>query len=107
MWLQAWEEIVARVCIRAKQLVHRYFLQLSSLFLHVVHAFEKKFETDFLKTTRLDKTKLDTQDDFIKILLKSAFAKQLFGDNTAAKVLSTFDPMLQTINELEAFLISN
>ena len=43
----------------------------------------------------------------IKTLLKSAFGKQLFGDNTAAKVLSTFDPMLQTINELEAFLISN
>jgi hypothetical protein len=43
----------------------------------------------------------------IEILLKSAFAKQLFGDNTAAKVLSTFDPMLQKTNDLEAVVISN
>ena len=66
----------------------------------------QQFETDFLKTTRLDKTKLDTQDDFIKILLKSAFAKQLFGDNTAAKVMSSFDPMLQKINDLEALILN-
>ena len=66
----------------------------------------QQFETDFLKTTRLDKTKLDTQDDFIKILLKSAFAKQLFGDNTAAKVMSSFDPMLQKINNLEAVILN-
>jgi carboxyl-terminal processing protease len=66
----------------------------------------QQFETDFLKTTRLDKTKLDTQEDFIKILLKSAFAKQLFGDNTAAKVMSSFDPMLQKINNLETVILN-
>jgi carboxyl-terminal processing protease len=66
----------------------------------------QKFETHFSKTTRLDKTKLDTQEDFIKILLKSAFAKQLFGDNTAAKVMSSFDPMLQKINDLEALILN-
>ena len=43
----------------------------------------------------------------LKILLKSAFAKQLFGDNTAAKVMSTFDPMLQKTTDIEAALISN
>ena len=47
-----------------------------------------------------------SQDDFIKILLKSAFAKQLFGDNTAAKVMSSFDPMLQKINDLEALILN-
>ena len=66
----------------------------------------QQFETHFSKTTRLDKTKLDTQEDFIKILLKSAFAKQLFGDNTAAKVMSSFDPMLQKINDLEALILN-
>jgi carboxyl-terminal processing protease len=66
----------------------------------------QQFETDFIKTTRLDKTKLDTQEGFIKILLKSAFAKQLFGDNTAAKVMSSFDPMLQKINNLEAVILN-
>jgi len=38
--------------------------------------------------------------------LKSAFAKQLFGDNTAAKVMSSFDPMLQKINDLEALILN-
>ena len=66
----------------------------------------QQFETDFIKTTRLDKTKLDTQEGFIKILLKSAFAKQLFGDNTAAKVMSSFGPMLQKINGLEAVILN-
>ena len=67
----------------------------------------QQFETDFIKTTRLDKTKLDTQEGFIKILLKSAFAKQLFGDNIAAKVMQTIDPVLEKTTDLAADLISN
>ena len=43
----------------------------------------------------------------IKTLLKSAFAKQLFGDNTAAKVMGTFDPILKKTIDIDAALMSN
>ncbi len=66
----------------------------------------QQFETYFSETTKLDKMKLNTQKKLIKILLKSAFAKQLFGDNTAAKVMGSFDPMLQKVNDLETLILN-
>ena len=67
----------------------------------------QQFAANFTETPNREKNEFDIYKSAIKILLKSAFAKQLFGDNTAAKVLSTFDPMLQKTNDLEAALISN
>lgn len=67
----------------------------------------QQFVRDFSEIMNLKNEELNPYKNAIKTLLKSAFAKQLFGDNTAAKVLSTFDPMLQKTNDLEAALISN
>ena len=38
----------------------------------------------------------------LKVLLKSAFTKQLFGDSAAAKVLLKIDPILNKVIELES-----
>ncbi len=66
----------------------------------------QEFVIYFSKTTKLETTQLNVLESSIKILLKSVFAKQLFGDNTAAKVLSTFDPMLQKVNDLETVILN-
>jgi carboxyl-terminal processing protease len=73
----------------------------------VSEAIYQQFISNLSETMNMKMEDTNLYTNAIKTLLKSAFGKQLFGDNTAAKVLSTFDPMLQTINELEAFLISN
>jgi carboxyl-terminal processing protease len=50
---------------------------------------------------------MEPYKNVIKTLLKSAFAKQLFGDNIAAKIMQTIDPVLQKTTDLAADLISN
>ncbi len=67
----------------------------------------QQFISNFSERMSLKKEELHIYKNALKILLKSAFAKQLFGDNTAAKVMSTFDPMLQKTTDIEAALISN
>ena len=67
----------------------------------------EQFSMYFLETSQLDNRTIEPYKTTLKTLLKSAFAKQLFGDNTAAKVLNTTDPMLQKANNLEANLNSN
>lgn len=65
------------------------------------------FISDFSERMNMKNEEMNPHKNAIKTLLKSAFAKQLFGDNTAAKVMSTFDPMLQKTSDIEAALISN
>ena len=67
----------------------------------------QQFISNFSERMSLKKEELHIYKNALKILLKSAFAKQFFGDNTAAKVMSTFDPMLQKTTDIEAALISN
>ena len=67
----------------------------------------QQFISNLSERMSLKKEELHIYKNALKILLKSAFAKQLFGDNTAAKVMSTFDPMLQKTTDIEAALISN
>ena len=43
----------------------------------------------------------------LKVLLKSAYTKQLFGDTAAMKVLLEIDPALQKVIEIEASKIAN
>ena len=65
----------------------------------------EQFLTDFTEASRSEKNSFIPYESAIKTLLKSAFAKQLFGDSTAAKVLGTIDPMLQKVNALETDVI--
>ncbi|MGB2174142.1 MAG: S41 family peptidase [Flavobacteriaceae bacterium] len=67
----------------------------------------QQFISNFSERISLKNEEIHLYKNALKILLKSAFAKQLFGDNTAAKVMSTFDPMLQKTTDIEAALISN
>ena len=67
----------------------------------------QQFASNFTETPNLENDEFDVYKSAIKTLLKSAFAKQLFGDNTAAKILSSFDPMLQKVKDLETSLILN
>ena len=67
----------------------------------------EQFSMYFLETSQLDNRTIEPYKTTLKTLLKCAFAKQLFGDNTAAKVLSAIDPMLQKVNNLDANLNSN
>lgn len=67
----------------------------------------EQFSSYFSETSGLKNRAMDPYKSSIKTLLKCAFAKQLFGDHTAAKVLSTIDPMLQKVNGLETVLNSN
>lgn len=67
----------------------------------------QQFISNFSERISLKNEEIHRYKNALKILLKSAFAKQLFGDNTAAKVMSTFDPMLQKTTDIEAALISN
>jgi len=67
----------------------------------------QQFVSDFSDRMNVEDEEMNSYNNALKILLKSAFAKQLFGDNTAAKVMSTFDPMLQKTTDIEAALISN
>jgi carboxyl-terminal processing protease len=73
----------------------------------ISEAIYQKFVSNFSDRMNMKNEEINPYKNAIEILLKSAFAKQLFGDNTAAKVLSTFDPMLQKTNDLEAVVISN
>ena len=68
----------------------------------ISEAIYQQFVAYFSETTKLENDAFDIYKNSIKTLLKSAFAKQLFGDNTAAKILSSFDPMLQKVKDLEA-----
>ena len=68
----------------------------------ISEAIYQQFVAYFTETTKLENDAFDIYKSSIKTLLKSAFAKQLFGDNTAAKILSSFDPMLQKVNDLES-----
>ena len=67
----------------------------------------QQFISNFSERISLKNEEIHLYKNTLKILLKSAFAKQLFGDNTAAKVMSTFDPMLQKTTDIEVALISN
>ena len=67
----------------------------------------EQFSMYFLETSQLDNRTIEPYKTTLKTLLKCAFAKQPFGDNTAAKVLSAIDPMLQKVNNLDANLNSN
>lgn len=67
----------------------------------------QQFISNFSERISLKNEEIHRYKNALKILLKSAFSKQLFGDNTAAKVMSTFDPMLQKTTDIEAALISN
>ena len=67
----------------------------------------QQFFSNFSERISLKNEEIHLYKNALKILLKSAFAKQVFGDNTAAKVMSTFDPMLQKTTDIEAALISN
>jgi len=70
----------------------------------ISEAIYQQFVVYFSETTKLENDTFDIYKDSIKRLLKSAFAKQLFGDNTAAKILSSFDPMLQKVKDLESLI---
>ena len=70
----------------------------------VSEAIYHQFVVYFLETTKLENDTFDIYKGSTKTLLKSAFAKQLFGDNTAAKILSSFDPMLQKVKDLESLI---
>ena len=67
----------------------------------------QEFVTYFIEASKLDTDALKVYKSTIKTLLKAAFSKQLFGDNTAAKVLNPIDPMLMKVMDLEGALISN
>ena len=67
----------------------------------------QQFISNFSERISLKNEEIHRYKNALKILLKSAFSKQLFGDNTAAKVMCTFDPMLQKTTDIEAALISN
>ena len=63
----------------------------------------EQFISYFSEASRLEGAAMTPYQSIIKTLLKSAIAKQLFGDSSAAKVMSTIDPMLQKVNDLETF----
>ena len=63
----------------------------------------QQFISYFSEASRLEDAAMIPYQSIIKTLLKSAIAKQLFGDSSAAKVMSTIDPMLQKVNDLETF----
>ena len=67
----------------------------------------QQFVTYFIEASKLDAKALNVYKSPIKMLLKSAFSKQLFGDNSAAKVVSPIDPMLIKVMDIEAALIPN
>ena len=67
----------------------------------------QQFASNFTETPNRQNDEFDVYKSAIKTLLKSAFAKQLFGDNTAAEILSSFDPMVQKVKDLETVLISD
>ena len=48
-----------------------------------------------------------THEYALKVLLKSGFVKQLFGDSAAAEVISEIDPILQKVLEIESLQIVN
>ena len=73
----------------------------------VSDAIYTQFITYFSETTRLGNEQFNTHESAIKTLLKAAFAKQLFGDNVAIKIISSFDPMLKKVNDLEAIPIQD
>jgi carboxyl-terminal processing protease len=52
--------------------------------------------------TDVEVTKAMSFEAPLKVLLKSAFTKQLFGDIAAAKVLLEIDPILNKVIELES-----
>ena len=62
----------------------------------------QQFVAYFTESTKLENDAFDIYKNSIKTLLKSAFAKQLFGDSAAAKVLLKIDPILNKVIELES-----
>ena len=71
----------------------------------VSDAIYTQFVTYLSETTRLENEQYNSHKPAIKTLLKAAFAKQLFGDNVAIKIISSFDPMLKKVKDLEAIPI--
>ena len=67
----------------------------------------QQFINSFSDRLKIKNAEMEPYKNGIKILLKSAFAKQLFGDNIAAKIMQTIDPVLQKTTDLAADLISN
>ena len=56
-------------------------------------------------STDIEVTKAVSFEAPLKVLLKSAFTKQLFGDTAAAKVLLEIDPILNKVIELDSLKI--
>lgn len=73
----------------------------------ISEAIYEQFMNSFIDQTAIKIDELDRYENTIKVLLKSAFAKQFFGDNTAAKIMQTIDPVLQKTTDTAADVISN
>ena len=67
----------------------------------------QKFITYLKELTEITVSEKTTHEYALKVLLKSGFVKQLFGDSAAAEVISEIDPILQKVLEIESLEIVN
>tara|TARA_B110000208_G_scaffold61056_1_gene79441 strand:- start:146 stop:1750 length:1605 start_codon:yes stop_codon:yes gene_type:complete len=67
----------------------------------------QKFITYLKELTEITVSEKTTHEYALKVLLKSGFVKQLFGDSAAAEVISEIDPILQKVLEIESLQIVN